>query len=52
MRSRVRHTATGLRGPALSQATSRDVRRAARLLDTGLSAFTREGQTGGRSGSG
>lgn len=39
MQSRVRHTQAGLRGQELHEAVMRDVRRAARLLDTGLWAF-------------
>lgn len=39
MRSRVRHTVDGLRRDALRDAVVGDVRRAARLLDTGLWAF-------------
>jgi AcrR family transcriptional regulator len=39
MRSRVRHTDAGLRGEALRGAINDDVRRAARLLETGLWAF-------------
>ena len=52
MEASVRHIRAGLRGEPLREAILTDVRRAARLLETGLSAFTREGQTGGRSGSG
>jgi len=39
MRSRVRHAVAGLRGEALRAAVNDDVRRAARLLETGLWAF-------------
>jgi AcrR family transcriptional regulator len=39
MRSRVRHIEDGLRGDELNQKVQQDVRRAARLLDTGLWAF-------------
>jgi AcrR family transcriptional regulator len=39
MRSRVRHIEAGRRGEALREAVNDDVRRAARLLETGLWAF-------------
>jgi AcrR family transcriptional regulator len=39
MQSRVRHSVAGLRGEALRKAVDDDVRRAARLLETGLWAF-------------
>jgi AcrR family transcriptional regulator len=39
MRSRVRHIQDGLRGDELNDKVQQDVRRAARLLDTGLWAF-------------
>jgi AcrR family transcriptional regulator len=39
IQSRVRHTRAGLRGEQLHAAVTDDVRRAARLLDTGLWAF-------------
>ncbi len=39
MRSRVRHIEDGLRGDELGEKVQQDVRRAARLLDTGLWAF-------------
>ena len=39
MRARVRHTAAGLRRGALREAVVDDVRRAARLIETGLWAF-------------
>jgi AcrR family transcriptional regulator len=40
MRSRLRHVETGLRDEALRAAVNEDVRRAARLLETGLWAFS------------
>jgi AcrR family transcriptional regulator len=52
MESSVRHVRAGLRGADLREAVLIDIRRAARLLDTGLSSLTRGAQTGGRSGSG
>jgi AcrR family transcriptional regulator len=52
MESSVRHISAGLRGADLREAVLIDIRRAARLLDTGLSSLTRDGQTGGRNGSG
>jgi AcrR family transcriptional regulator len=39
MRSRVRHIQDGVRGDQLNEKVQHDVRRAARLLDTGLWAF-------------
>jgi hypothetical protein len=48
----VRHIVAGLRGADLREAVLFDIRRAARLLDTGLSSLARDAQTGGRSGSG
>jgi AcrR family transcriptional regulator len=39
MRSRVRHIQDGVRGDELNEKVQHDVRRAARLLDTGLWAF-------------
>jgi AcrR family transcriptional regulator len=39
MQSRVRHTRDGLRGPEVEAAMAVDVRRAARLLETGLWSF-------------
>ena len=39
MRSRVRHIQDGVRGDELNEKVQQDVRRAARLLDTGLWAF-------------
>jgi hypothetical protein len=39
MRSRVRHIQEGVRGQALAEKVQDDVRRAARLLETGLWAF-------------
>jgi AcrR family transcriptional regulator len=38
--SRIRHVEDGLRGRALSEAIANDLRRAARLLDTGLWSFS------------
>jgi AcrR family transcriptional regulator len=52
MESSVRHIVAGLRGADLREAVLFDIRRAARLLDTGLSSLARDAQTGGRSGSG
>jgi AcrR family transcriptional regulator len=52
MECTVRHIRAGLRGARLREAVLTDVRRAARLLDTGLSSLTAGAQTGGRNGSG
>jgi hypothetical protein len=47
MESSVRHIVAGLRGADLREAVLFDIRRAARLLDTGLSSLARGAQTGG-----
>jgi len=47
MNARVRHIRAGLRGAALREAVAGDVRRAARLLETGLASLSHDTETGG-----
>ena len=52
MDSRARHIRAGRRGAQLRYAVAGDVRRGARLLETGLASLNRGTQTGGRNASG